>query len=568
MSNSLRKLRRDNELYFRKCLKIRDKKARIIPFEVNDSQRRLDTIIADHYAKYPDANKRPTLYIIILKARQQGMSTFTEGVFFKAITIGLDNDSPFNKVAMVVSYDDDSAKTVNDMSWRFLQYLPDPLKPMNRPIKGKGIYFENPNREGFKENPGLQSKFIIDTANNKNAGSGYTINYLHISELAKWHDAETTMTSLMQSVPDYNAVVIVESTAMGVGGYFYDLWQNAERGENDYHALFIPWFEHNEYATPLHPDEEMVLDEDEKNLRDTYGVTLEQLKWRRETIKNKLNGDPEKFKQEYPSNAREAFLTSGRARFDTAKLERMLQKVKPGKRGSIYNKTFVAEQNGYVEMWEKPIQGRRYVIGADVSEGLATGDYSYATVWDAKTWKQVTKWRGHVDPDLYGEELDKLGRFYNEALLAVEKNNHGFTTLNTLKNLNYPNLFMMEKYDKIHDKRTEQVGFQTTRKTKPLIIDHLAYCIREGEIETNDETLIKECITYVREDDGSTNAQEGCFDDGVMASAIALFVLSNYISEYFTASETNAMSHVTKRDEHLPHALQDDQDNNASWHDL
>lgn len=565
--NAIEQLRYDNELYFASCLKIKDKKARIVPFKVNDSQKRLDDIIQSHYLKYPDPLTRPTLYIIILKARQQGMSTFTEGIFFKGITMGLVNDSPFNKVAMIVSYDDDSAKTINDMAWRYLQYVPPVLKPMNRPIRGKGIYFENPNKAEFEQKPGLQSKFIIDTANNKNAGSGYTINYLHISELAKWADAETTMTSLLQSVPDYNGIVIVESTAKGVGGYFYALWQKAKRGENNYVPLFIPWHEHKEYLTPLEDGEVLQLDKEEKELKELYQLTDEQLKWRRKTISDKLNGDPETFKQEYPANDEEAFLTSGRPRFDVTVLTKWLKQAKAGVKGNIERKQWVNDPKGYLEVWEKPVAGRKYVIGADTSEGKVTGDYSAASVWDSKTFKQVAKWHGHMDPDLFGDELANLGYYYNTALLAVEKNNHGFTTLNKLKNINYPNLFMMERYDELTDKTTKELGFHTNRKTKPLIIDHMASMIRENLLTTYDKQLISECITYIRGDDGTTNAQEGCYDDLVMATAIALFVLSNFISEYFERFEDNALANKPDQS-HLPHALQDDEDNNVSWNDL
>lgn len=546
----LRKLKRDNHLYFRKCLKIKDKKARIVPFTINDSQDRLNQIITEHYEKYPDRDTRPTLYVIILKARQQGMSTYTEGVYFKAITLGLLNDDPYNKVAMIVSYDDDSANTINDMARRYLQYLPDVIKPMNRPIRGKGIFFENPNREDFKLKPGLQSKFLIDTANNKNAGSGYTINYLHISELAKWQDAETTMTSLLQSVPDYNGIVIVESTAMGVGGYFYDLWMKAEKGKNNYVPLFIPWYEHKEYVTPVVGG--IKLDETERELLANYKVSDEQLNWRRQTIKNKLNGDEEKFKQEYPSNAMEAFLTSGRPRFDTIVLTKWLNAAKEGVRGYVERTGFVADDKGYVTVYEEPRAGSRYVIGGDTSQGLATGDRSAATVWETKTWRMVCKWHGHIDPDLYADQLELIGKWYNTALLAVEINNHGFTTMNKLKNLNYPMLFQMERYDEVANKMGRALGFRTDRKTKPLIIDHMASCIREQLIEVQDKELISECITYIREEDGGTNAQEGCYDDLVMASAIALFVLSNYLTDYFDGRDDMLAG---QNQDHLPHAL-------------
>jgi hypothetical protein len=262
----------------------------------------------------------------------------------------------------------------------------------------------------------------------------------------------------------------------------------------------------------------------------------------------------------------EAFLTSGRPRFDTRVLTKWLNAAKEGVRGYIERKGFVEDDKGYITVYEQPRVGTRYVIGADTSQGLATGDRSAATVWDAKTWKLVAKWHGHIDPDLYADQLAALGYHYNTALLAVEINNHGFTTMNKLKNLHYPMLFQMERYDETVDKMSRALGFRTDRKTKPLIIDHLASCIREQLIEVHDKDFISECITYIREEDGGTNAQEGCFDDLVMASAIALFVLSNYLTDYFDSTDHTDASYASLNQDHLPHALRSEEPE-RSWTD-
>ena len=232
--------------------------------------------------------------------------------------------------------------------------------------------------------------------------------------------------------------------------------------------------------------------------------------------------------------------------------------------GRCRDRPAAAGRAGGVTVWEPPQRGATYVIGADTSQGLSTGDRSAATVWNTRTWKQVAKWHGHIDPDLYADQLAELGKYYNTALLAVEINNHGFTTMNKLKNLNYPNIFQLERYDDSVDKKTKALGFQTNKKTKPLIIDHMAQCIREKLIDTKDKELISECITYIREEDGGTNAQEGCFDDLVMATAIALFVLSNYITDYFDMRDDMATIRGNQKD--LPWALQDEQPV-GSWTD-
>lgn len=532
----LLQLQSSTKLHFSKCLKIKDKNANIIPFETNDSQDKLINIIETHYTKHADPLTRPTLFIIILKARQQGMSTATEGFFFKAITLGMPNDRPHYKTALVISYDEDSAQTINEMSDRFYQHLPNELKPMKRNSRGKGLILENPTnvQTEFEKNPGLQSKFLIDTANNLFAGSGKTINYAHISELSKWSRPEDTMKSLMQTIPKNNAVVIVESTANGAGDYFHKLWQQAEAGENDYIPIFLPWFTHREYSNKLSAsDKEELsrsLDEEEKQLVQLHNLTLEQLHWRRNTIKNKCNGDIDTFHQEYPSNAEEAFLTSGRPRFDIPILRDYLKQCTDGQRGYLErvggHTKFIPDAKGYLEVWGMPNRENENFIGADVSKGLITGDLSAAPVFSNK-YNLDALWHGRIDPDLFAQQLMMLGTWYNDSLIAIEENNHGLTVINAMKN-DYYNLYKRTSHNKITDETKQELGWWTSEQTKKLAIDNLARLIRERKLGIKSRRFIQECMTYVIDDKGGTNAQTGSHDDVVMAAAIILYVMETH----------------------------------------
>lgn len=535
-------LQRDNKLYFGKALKIKNKDAEIIDFNTNDSQDRFLSIVEEHYSKYPNPKTRPTLYIIILKARQQGMSTATEGLFFKGISIGLQNDTPYHKNAMIISYDEDSAKVINEMSDRFYQYLPKAIKPMRRPSRGKGLLLENPtnNQDEFEKNPGLQSKFLIETAKNLYAGSSYTINYVHISELAKWDKPSETMKSLMQSVPGYNGIVIVESTADGSGDYFNKLWDQAEAGENSFVPLFLSWMDHKEYQKPLSDNERTYLieslDDEEKQLIKLHGASYEQLNWRRDTIKNKCQHETmepvDVFHQEYPTTAEEAFLTSGRPRFDIPSLREYLKHCVDGERGNLERHgseiKFIPDPKGYIEIWERPKREKQYGIGGDVAKGLITGDYSAGPVYNENE-NMVALWHGHIDPDLFGGQLELLGLYYNEAVVAIEENNHGLSTINSIKET-YNNLYKRTTHDKATDTERQQLGWWTDPKTKPLAIDNLARLIRTRQLGIKSKRFIQECLTYVKDDQGYTNAQPGSHDDIVMASAIILYVMPNYVT--------------------------------------
>jgi hypothetical protein len=408
---------------------------------------------------------------------------------------------------------------------------------MKRNSRGKGLLLENPTNipSEFEKSPGLQSKFLIDTANNSNAGSSFTLNYLHISELSKWERPEETMKSLMQAVPKNNAIVIVESTANGAGDYFHRLWDQAESGENDYIPLFLPWFTHTEYKDPFVNDSDrtqfaLTLDDEEKQLIEIHNVTLEQLQWRRNTIKNKCAGSIDTFHQEYPSTAEEAFLTSGRPRFDIPILREYLAQCVDGERGYLEREKgtikFIPDPKGYLEVWKKPDKKLESFIGGDVAKGLVNRDYSAGPVF-SNHYNLDALWHGHIDPDLFADQLSMLGTWYNDALIAVEENNHGLTVLNSLK-VDYWNLYKRTNYNKVTDETKQELGWWTSEQTKKLAIDNLARLIRERKLGIKSKRFIQECLTYVIDDKGATNAQQGSYDDVVMSSAIILYVMEQY----------------------------------------
>jgi hypothetical protein len=537
--------------YMPKCLKIRTKKGTLEPFKINDAQETVLQKIEEIQAK------RKPVKVIVLKARQLGISTFAEGYIFKnTATKKLRN-------AQIVAHEDSASQNLYGMYKTFYDNLPPELTPMQKYSNAQELLFENPTTDinEKRKNPGLQSRVRVSTAKNVNTGRSFTIHYLHASEVAFWADAKTLMTGLMQAVPNEpDTLVMIESTANGVGGYFYDLWQKAERGENDFVPIFLPWYTDRGYTKPFDTEEEKRQFVEEVNhtvtndegvkihtyeyeliqlVMEKYGMdlTYEQLNWRRWCIANNLNGDEEQFAQEYPATPEEAFIVSGRPKFNISALRQYLKQCREGRRGFFDMKdglvTFREDPAGYVEMWKDREKDMFYCIGADVAEGLKDGDYSDAYVGDSK-FDVVCSWHGHIDPDLYGKELVKMARYYNDAYLGVEANNHGLTTLKAVQREDYYNIFYMKSYDKIADIVTQKMGWQTNSRTKPLMIDKFAEFLREKWLGIKSKLMIEECLTYVIDDKGSTNAQDGCYDDSVMAGAILLQLLLEGKGESFT----------------------------------
>ena len=542
------KLRNDEKWYIEKFLRIKNKKAEIIPFILNTAQNVVMEILNKDKAEL-----KPKRYIV-LKARQMGLSTLFEGLIFQ------DTSTKENKNALIIAHEESASSNLFQMSKLFYENLPDEIRPMKKYSNGKVLAFESPETDESKKknNPGLRSKITIATAGAGEVGRSSTIHSLHASEVAFFLDAKTTMLGLLQAVPDEpNTLVVLESTANGIGDWFHEMWQKASKGENEFTPIFLPWFIDPGYSRPFRSKEERenfisevtsthqdingeVIHTYEEELMKKHNLTYEQLNWRRWTVKNKCQGDEELFMQEYPSTPEEAFLSTGRPKFPI-KILRDYQNItrKPEYRGYLKEDesgviTLQNEDKGYVHIWEKPIQGRTYSIGADVAEGLLHGDYSAGVVFDDETFDMVAMWHGHIDPDLFGGELVKLGKYYNYAYLGVEGNNHGLTTLTTIKKLEYWNLFFSKNYDKISDSQSKKVGWYTTSRTKPLMIDKLTEFIREKYLGIFSDMIIGEMFTYVIDDKGSTNAQSGCNDDTVMACAIALQLLLEHKGENYT----------------------------------
>jgi hypothetical protein len=172
-----------------------------------------------------------------------------------------------------------------------------------------------------------------------------------------------------------------------------------------------------------------------------------------------------------------------------------------------------------LSVWSEPVIDGVYVIGADVAEGLSYGDYSSAHVIDAASGTIVAHWHGHIEPDLFGETLAMLGWWYNTALLGVENNNHGLTTLKAAQRAGYRNLYKQRRLGHARPQATEMLGWRTTSSTKPLAIDELVGAIRNEDLDILCARTIAELRTFVRKQNGKMAGSP--HDDRTMSLAIA-----------------------------------------------
>lgn len=208
----------------------------------------------------------------------------------------------FGMQTFILTHALDATANLYKMAQRYHQNTPLSVRPQVSTNNSKELIF------GL-----LDSGYKIGTAENKAVGRSSTIQLFHGSEVGFWANADEHAKGILQAIPDADGTeVILESTANGVGNYFHEMWQRAEAGLSDYIAIFVPWYWQEEYARTVNEDFEP--DADEIELIDLYGLTHEQLAWRRIKIQNlSVNGvDGEKaFKQEYPCNSTEAFQLTG-----------------------------------------------------------------------------------------------------------------------------------------------------------------------------------------------------------------------------------------------------------------
>ena len=510
--------------YIEKYIKIRDKAGKIIDLKINQGQQKLyDAIKKQH-------NEGKPIRIIVLKARQIGFSTLTESIIFK------NTATKFNVNSGIITHKEEATTNLFNMSKRMYDNLPDDMKPSLKRSNAKELIFDN------DEGTGLKSKIKCMTAGSSGVGRSDTFNYLHISELAFWgNNAKETTIGLFQAVPNLpNTMIVIESTANGFE-YFKELWDMAVKGESGFIPVFVGWNELDDYKMPYTGFE---LTDYEKNLQRIYNLSLEQLSWRRWCIKNNCGGDEQQFKQEYPINPQEAFISSGNCVFDKEIVINRIQELsKPIKVGYFeykYDDTmpagkkitdirWVNDKNGYIEIYEVP-NIYKYCIGGDTAgEG---SDWFTGHVLNAKTGKQVARLRHQMDEDLYVRQMYCLGWYYanknlntgvvTPALMCIESNFSSFPNKELVR-LGYPNMFVREKEDKYTGIMDNSYGFKTTSITRPVIIAELVKIVRESVELINDKLTLEEMLTFVRNEKGRPEAQQGAHDDLVMGLAIAYY---------------------------------------------
>lgn len=356
-------------------LKIQDKNDRIIPFVLNEAQRRL--------------RDGMTGRDLVLKSRQMGLSTFIQAdQYVRANTSRIR--------CATLAHDDSGTAFLRQMSARFWENLPED----KRGQRGR----DNATTTQYLH---TGSEIFIATAGSANKGRAGTYRYVHGSEVAFWKDASATIAGLMQGVPA-DGTIILESTPNGAQGWFYERCMAALDGDTTWTLHFFPWWLDGGYRLPLEAGETLKYEDDEARLVREHGLTPEQIKWRR----FKQNELRDEFAQEYPEDPVSCFLLSGRSFF--------------GPLEETFVAPFGAEYNAE----------HRYIAGLDFAQA---NDWTVLSIIDAATREQVALLRIHNLPwaEMRRQIIELCNQWHVHVLWA-ESNSIGTPNIEELIKADLP----------------------------------------------------------------------------------------------------------------------------------
>lgn len=550
-------------------------------FRLNRPQRRL----VERLERMRKAGK--PIRLVLLKARQWGGSTCIQ---LYMAWLQLCHKTGLN--SLIIAHQGTGSDEIKDMFDTMIKAYPiEMLHELG------DIYQENePKIVGVGKSgnifrvPQRNCKIKIGTAERPNSCRGGAYSLVHLSEVALWKSTEKmspekiVRSALSGVLFKPMTMIVYESTPSGVGNSFHKEYQAAKEGKSQMEAMFVSWFEIEQYELEFSPNLDLNYNhfskeefarwlwenrnsEETRSEREesgnylwrlwTMGATLEAIHWYiRERAKYTNHGD---MASEYPSDDIEAFTFSGRKVFSSEDVERFRSGCRPARKvGEIYgaadkgeealkNVRFVKEDGGRLKIWHdvepntlEETVTERYLVVVDVCKGhTEKADFADILVIDRLPMMDgeppvvAAEWHGHIDMDLLAWKAAQIATYYNNALLVIESNT--LETNNTKGEGEYILTLIHDAYgdqlyarkqsaEDIQNKVPKKYGFHTNTLTKPVIILNLKMVVREHLYVEREEEALDEMLIYVETDKGGYEAMEGYHDDRLMTRAIGMQV--------------------------------------------
>lgn len=544
-----------------------------ILFQLNRPQRKLVTVLEEM------RRREMPIRLILLKARQWGGSTCVQ---LYMAWLQLIHKTGLN--SLLIAHQGAGTDEIKDMFDRMIAGIAE-----NRPEEGLTVENVGKSRSIFRVRE-RNCKIKVGSAERPDSCRGGDYSLVHCSEVGIWKSTagkspEAMIRSACSGVLlEPMTMIVYESTANGTGNFFHREYEAASRGESQFRALFVAWYEIDQYSLPLSNPEEFAGElwtnrEVENSTSDRResgkylwwlwerGATLEAINW---YIGERMKyGDHGQMASEYPSDDIEAFVHSGARVFDRYKVEELREgcrklpvlgeididgggvpfnpakALEDEKRDALERVVFRPMRSGGWQVWGMPERSGegRYVVCVDVGGRSLKADWSVIVVFDRKPMisgqgpEVVAQWRGHTDFDLLAWRAAMVAKFYSNALLVIESNtletheqqrgldgDQSETLLNRIRNV-YDNLYARpQSNEAVMQGQTMRYGFHTNAATKPMVISTLVQVVREGLYTERDPMCLDEYLVYERRPNGSFGAIPGCHDDLLMTRAIGLHI--------------------------------------------
>jgi hypothetical protein len=409
-------------------------------------------------------------YSIVLKSRQLGISTLAAGYSLWLMIFHQD------KNILCIATTQETAKNMITKIRFMYDSLPSWLK----------VPCEENNKLTLKLANGSQAKA---KSSNSDAARSEAVSLLVVDEAAFIENISETWASAQQTLATGGGAIVL-STPYGTGNWFHQTWVRAENQENDFLPVRLPW--------QVHPERDQ--------------------SWRDK--QDELLGDPRLAAQECDCD----FSTSGDVVFYNEFLE-------------FYEKTYIKEPlerrgvDRNLWIWEPADYSRSYMVVADVARGDSK-DYSAFHILDIETNTQVGEYKGQIGTKEFGHLLTHISIEYNNALLVIENANIGWSTIQTVIDKGYPNLYYSPKngevtadtyFSEYADTSKMVPGFSMNTRTRPLCIGKLQESISDRGVTIYSKRLIEEMKVFIWKN-GRAEAQSGYNDDLVMSFAIGQFM--------------------------------------------
>lgn len=520
--------------------------------------------------------------LILLKARQWGGST-TSQLYMAWLQlihrIGLNS--------LIIAHQGSGSDEIKDMFDRMIAEYPiSMLYRLGTPYKENEPKLVGVGKSGsIHRVPQRNCKIKIGTAERPDSCRGGDYNLVHLSEVGIWKTTEgkkpedIVRSACSGILLKPYTMIVYESTANGTGNFFHKEYVAAKDGTSQFEAMFVSWFDIEQYSIPFASDDErlefalrLLWRKDDDNVlsdRDEpgrylwwlweQGATLEAIHWYIEE-RRKYN-DHGQMAAEFPSDDIEAFVHSGQRVFDKYKVERLRKTCRPPRcMGEVYadadegkaalkNLRFSEDKQGLLWVWVQPEIYEdervtdRYLVVVDVGGRSRKADWSVIVVFDRMPMMDgdkpvvVAQWYGHIDIDLLAWKAAQIAAYYDNALLVIESNtlethdkeravdgDQSAFILNQIKDI-YPNLYARKQPEEdIREGLPRKYGFHTNVATKPMIISTLVKVIRENLYTERDLRCVVEYLNYEKKPNGSFGAIVGEHDDLLMTRAIGLHI--------------------------------------------